>query len=376
MRPLRIGVNALYLIPGHVGGTEIYLRNLLGALTRHDRTNEYFVFTNSETGRDIAVECDSMRIYPQELQAANRPMRLIWEQTQLPMQAHALRLDCMLNPGFTAPIVTACPNVTVFHDLQHKRHPEYFRWFDLPAWQFFLWAAVRRSRVLIADSEATKTDIMHFYPISGERIRVVPLGVEDELFRIAEQRTTLEPFLLCASTLHPHKNLDRLIRAFEHFRRRHNSFKLVITGVEGFYTEALRRLITELGCAKSVELTGWIPRTDLYELFRRAHAFVYPSTFEGFGLPVVEAMAAGVPLACSDIEPLRSVTGDAALRFDPASTDELISAMERLSCDQILREALSRAGRERASQFTWEACARGTLDAIYVAIEAGPRAES
>jgi glycosyltransferase involved in cell wall biosynthesis len=272
--------------------------------------------------------------------------------------------------------VTACPNVTVFHDLQHKRHPEYFRRFDLPAWQFFLWAAARRSRILIAVSETTKADIMRFYSINEDRIHVVHHGVEEEFFRIAELRTNTEPFLLCASTLHPHKNLETLIRAFEEFHGNHPEFRLVITGLRGFHTETLEKLIAELNCGGRVELKGWIARSDLYTLFGRAHSFIYPSVFEGFGLPVIEAMAAGVPLACSDIEPLRSLTGAAALRFNPEDTGAIAQAMERLTTDQALRNSLSRAGRERASEFTWEACARETLNAIYTAIEAGPRAGS
>jgi glycosyltransferase involved in cell wall biosynthesis len=375
MRDARIGVNALYLIPGQVGGTEIYLRNLLSALASLEDTNEYFVFTNTETGTSLP---HSSRVHnlPQDVRAANRPLRLIWEQTQLPVQAHALRLDCLLNPGFTAPVATACPNVTVFHDLQHKRHPEHFRWFDLPAWNFFLWAAARRSRILIADSEATSADIVRFYAFPSDRIRVVPLGVEHEFFSIAERRTATESFLLCTSTLHPHKNLERLVRAFNRFRSRRSGFRLVITGVRGFISKQLEELIADLKCGDVVELTGWIPRTDLLDLFRRAHGFIYPSTFEGFGLPVIEAMAAGVPLACSDIEPLRGITGNGALRFDPANTDEMVSAIESLVCDDQLRYDLTAAGRLRAREFTWEKCARGTRDAIYAAIGADLRAES
>jgi glycosyltransferase involved in cell wall biosynthesis len=378
MRPLRIGVNALYMIPGQVGGTEIYLRNLLRALAELDLVNEYFVFTNEETGPDL-INTDRFHTRLQELRASNRPMRLIWEQTQLPMQAHELRLDCMLNPGFTAPLTTACPNVTVFHDLQHKRHPEYFRWFDLPAWNFFLWASAKRSRILIADSEASADDLVRFYAIPPGRIRCVHLGVEDEFFRIASRRTRPEPFLLCTSTIHPHKNLDRLVRAFAQFRASRPEFRLVITGVRGFSAGDVEKLVADLQCEDAVDLTGWLPRSDLYNLFEHAHGFIYPSIFEGFGLPVVEAMAAGIPLACSDIEPLRTLAGDAALRFDPARTEEIVSAMERLAGDEELRAMLSKAGVERAASFTWEACARGTLaaiqTAIQTAIEAGPRAE-
>jgi glycosyltransferase involved in cell wall biosynthesis len=150
----------------------------------------------------------------------------------------------------------------------------------------------------------------------------------------------------------------------------------VITGVRGFHTDPLTRLVAELGSGDAVEFAGWLPRTELYDLFRRAHAFFYPSTFEGFGLPVVEAMAAGIPLGCSDIEPLRSITADAAWRFDPADTGAIADAMHRLTEDDNLRSSLVRAGRVRAAQFTWDACARGTLGAIHAAIGAGPRAGS
>ena len=370
MQPLRIGVNALYLIPGQVGGTEIYLRNLLRGLAAVDQTNQYYVFTNAETGADIS-QSGRMQVLAQNVRATNRPMRLIWEQTKLPMQVRRLGLDCLLNPGFTAPIVTPCPNITVFHDLQHKRHPEYFRWFDLPAWNLFLWGAVRRSRILIAVSEATKADLMRYYGLPPSRIRVVHHGVEDAFFDIGRRRAGTEPILLCTSTSHPHKNLDRLIRAFERFRSVRKEFRLIITGVRGFAAQGLEKLVSD-----GIEMTGWIPRSELYDLFRQAHAFVYPTTFEGFGLPVIEAMAAGVPLVCSDIEPLRTLTGSAALRFDPTDTNALVQALERIVSDEELRESLTRIGRERAGAFTWEQCARGTLDAIYEATGANPRVES
>ena len=153
MKPLRIGVNALYLIPGCVGGTEIYLRSLLGALADIDRHNRYFVFTNRETGPYLAPEAHNFTTVPQAVRAISRPARLLWEQTGLPLAGLRMRLDVMFNAGFTAPIACACPQVTVFHDLQHKRHPEYFRWFDRPFWNFFLFWSARISRRLIAVSE-------------------------------------------------------------------------------------------------------------------------------------------------------------------------------------------------------------------------------
>jgi len=137
-----------------------------------------------------------------------------------------------------------------------------------------------------------------------------------------------------------------------------------LSGCEVFFAEALDALIAELGVKDSVQLTGWIPSDDLLQLYARAHAFVYPSTFEGFGMPVLEAMAAGVPVACSDIAPLREVAGDAALLFDPMNEDAIADALDRIVTDAALRARLAQAGPERARRFSWERAARETLVAL------------
>jgi glycosyltransferase involved in cell wall biosynthesis len=353
----RLGVNALYLIPGGVGGTEIYLRRLLTALASIDRENEYFVFTNRETGTDLVPRQANFHWKPQAVRASFRPARILWEQTV--MAAEAARLDVLFNPGFTSPVLAPCACVTVFHDLQHANHPEYFRWFDLPFWKLLLWASAHRARRLIAVSEATRADLVRVYGLPADRIDVVLHGVEPEFFALDRSRT--EPFVLCVSTLHPHKNLGRLIRAYA---RRKREWRLTIAGMRGFFAEALDKLIRELGVGDSVELTGWIPREELLRLYARAQAFVYPSTFEGFGMPVLEAMAAGIPVACSDIPPLREVAGDTALFFDPLNEDAIAGALDRITTDAGLRARLTEAGPERAREFTWERAARESLAAL------------
>jgi len=343
---MRIGVNALYLIPGGVGGTEIYLRNLLRALAKIDSENQYVVFTNRETGVDLVPDSVNFVLAPQPLSARFRPARILWEQLALPLAARKHRLDVLLNPGFTAPLLCSCPMVTVFHDLQHKRHPEYFRWFDLPFWNFFLWASARRSRGVIAVSGATHDDIERYYGRSSE---VIQHGVECEFTEVAQRR---EPkgYLLCVSTTHPHKNLQRLLRVHAQMK---NAPKLVLTGVRGFAARQIESL-----AGGSVEVMGWIPREQLYELYRRALGFIYPSTFEGFGMPVLEAMAAGVPVACSDIPPLREIARSTVHFFDPANDREIHDALLLLASGKISTEAAQR----RAAQFSWEKTARATLD--------------
>ncbi|HEV2687865.1 MAG TPA: glycosyltransferase family 1 protein [Bryobacteraceae bacterium] len=343
---LRIGVNALYLIPGGVGGTEIYLRNLLAGLAEIDAVNQYVVFTNRETGADLVPQRSNFVHAPQSVRASFRPGRILFEQFALPGAVRRHRLNVLFNPGFTAPLVCRCPMVTVFHDLQHKRHPEYFRWFDLPFWQFFLWASARRSRGLIAVSEATRQDLQRYYGVDAQ---VVHHGVERQFFEIAKKREPKD-YLLCASTSHPHKNLDRLLRVY---RQAGNLPPLVITGVRGFAAREVEALAGE-----GVKITGWIPREELFELFRGARGFIYPSTFEGFGMPVLEAMAAGVPVACSDIPPLREIASDTVRYFDPASDDQIRSALADLAAGTLPTEPAQR----RAAEFSWEKAARETLD--------------
>jgi glycosyltransferase involved in cell wall biosynthesis len=360
---MRIGINALYLIPGGVGGTEIYLRGLVAALAEIDSGNQYFVFTNRETGADLVPKAANFTWAPQPVRASFRPWRLLWEQTLFPLNAARLHLDVMLNPGFTAPLLSPCPQITVFHDLQHKRHPEYFRWFDLPFWNFFLFWAAHLSQLLLADSEATAADLRKYYRLPDSKIRVVPLGVDPAFFAIAARRRP-EKFLLTVSTLHPHKNLDGLMRAFAIFRATHPEFRLVVCGFHGFVSGPLHELRESLDLRDAVEFPGWIPREDLHDRYARAWAFVYPSLFEGFGLPVLEALAAGVPLACSSIEPLAGIAGDAALEFDPHDTAAIVAAMTRVTDDAALRDRLAVAGPERASLFSWTATAEATLAAL------------
>jgi len=343
---IRIGVNALYLIPGEVGGTEIYLRNLLKALAAIDPENQYVVFTNRETDAGLAPEQANFVCARQPVRARFRPARILWEQAALPFAARKHRLNVLFNPGFTAPVFCGCPMVTVFHDLQHKRHPEHFRWFELPFWNLFLQASVRRSRGVITVSAATHDDLERHY---GKKSEVIYHGVEREFFEIAGRR---EPsnYVLCVSTSHPHKNLERLLRVHSQMK---NPPPLILTGVRGFAAEEVERLAGE-----TAHIRGWIPRRQLYELYRGAVGLIYPSTFEGFGMPVLEAMAARVPVACSDIAPLREVARSTVHFFDPANDREIRDALLLLASGKISTEAAQR----RAEQFSWEKTARATLD--------------
>ena len=345
---MRIGVNALYLIPGGVGGTEIYLRNLLRALAEIDAVNQYVVFTNRETGADLVPDRPNFVHAPQ---AVERPISAGAHSCGSSWFCRSRFANIgwivLFNPGFTAPLLCGCPMVTVFHDLQHKRHPEYFRWFDLPFWNFFLWASARRSRGVIAVSQATRDDLQRYY---GTRC---PSDPSRRGARVLRDRADIanRKIICCASP--PRIRTRTWSGCCACMRQTKNAPQLIVTGVRGFAAQEIEGL-----AASSVEFTGWIPREQLYELYRGALGFIYPSTFEGFGMPVLEAMAAGVPVACSDIPPLREIARSTVHFFDPASDREIRDALLLLGVRKISTDA----AQHRAAQFTWEKTARATLD--------------
>jgi glycosyltransferase involved in cell wall biosynthesis len=343
---IRIGVNALYLIPGGVGGTEIYLRNLLRALAEIDAENQYVVFTNRETGADLVPDRPNFAPAPQPVRASFRPARILWEQLVLPFAIRKHRIQCSAESGIYRAAAVRLPDG---HGISRSAAQAASGILSLV-----------RSAVLEflgMGLGAALARIDRGVPSHRRRSRTLlrPLGAGDpsrrgaRVLRIAQRREPRD-YLLCVSTTHPHKNLQRLLRVHAQMK---NAPRLMLTGVRGFAAREIESL------AGSVELTGWIPREQLYELYRGALGFIYPSTFEGFGMPVLEAMAAGVPVACSDIPPLREIARSTVHFFDPASDREIRDALLLLASGKTLHR---RPRNAAPLEFSWEKTARATLD--------------
>jgi glycosyltransferase involved in cell wall biosynthesis len=355
--PIRIGINLLFLIPGKVGGMEIYALNMLDALAMVDSTNEYYIFRNEETSPAVVPRQGNFIDCPLPVRATSKPVRIIYEQTAFLKHLARSRIDVLLNMSYTAPLLCGVPMMTIIYDLQYKAHPENYPPLDLLFWRLILPAVARRSKRIVAISRAAREQFDRYYPWCASKIDVIPHGIEDRFSEIAERRDgghSGDPYILAVSTLGPHKNYEGLLRAYERYHRKHPDVRLIIVGIKGSNTEAIVSLRDELGLGGAVTFTGWIPRERLYELYQRASAFVYASKFEGLGIPVLEALAAGVPTACSAIPSLLEVAAGCARFFDPDDVDDIEAALIDVTTDENLRLQLVEDGRARSRSFAWE----------------------
>jgi glycosyltransferase involved in cell wall biosynthesis len=283
------------------------------------------------------------------------------EQTLFPRAARRARVDLLHNTLNTAPAFPGVPQVTTIHDVVYKRFPETAGRLNLGV-ALLVPLAARRSNVILTDSQASRQDIIEFLGVEPARIAVAPLGPglsePDEPLPAAELRERLDlgkaPIVLTVAAKRPHKNLERLLDAF---RRVETDAVLVVPGFETSFEAELRQQGGE-----RVRFLGWVDDRALDGLYRAATCFVLPSLAEGFGLPVLEAMARGTPVACSDISALREVAADAALYFDPLDAASIGNALEQCLEDAELRARLSAAGLERSRPFTWSRTAEQTVE--------------
>lgn len=366
---MRIGINALYLIPGEVGGTEPYLRSLLRALQGVDHDNDYVVYTNRENAGTFALRSPRFREAKGVVAARNRPARILWEQSGLALQVRRDAIDVLHSPGYTAPLLPGCRSVVTIHDLNYHYHPEDWSRLGLLANRALVPAAARLATRIVTPSRCSKAAIVRLLDVPEPKVEVVYSGVDDNLPPPAPEAETRErlglprPFLLTVSATHPHKNLDGLLDAYARVcRSRADAPDLVIAGARGTHHDRIASEVSAWPGPGRVLLTGWLSGEHLSALYRAAVALVFPSRYEGFGFPLVEAMRAGIPVASSSAASLAEIAGDAALLFDPDRPDDMAAAILRLLDDGALREQLVARGRSRVDRFTWRAAALRTLD--------------
>ncbi len=301
--------------------------------------------------------------------ARNRVQWVRGEQTLLPRLAARAGVDVVHSLASTAPAWGRFRRVVTVHDLIYARFPEAHAGIRDRGMRMLVPLAVRRSDRVIAISASTRDDLVELLGTPAEKIDLVPQGLRTpgSVDALSAEQTRARfalgdrPTILCLSAKRPHKNLSALIGALARVPEQRRPL-LVLPGYPTWHETELRARAAAAGVERDVRFLGWLPGEEIEGLWRVADAFVYPSLYEGFGLPVLEAMARGVPVACSNTSSLPEVVGEAALLFDPREETAITAALERLLGDRAEAERLRVLGLARARKFTWERTARLTLD--------------
>jgi glycosyltransferase involved in cell wall biosynthesis len=307
-----------------------------------------------------------MRVRPTRWPTARPIARIVWEQLVQPLVAARERLDLLHGLAFVAPLMRSCSTVVTVHDLSFALFPEFFRGANAAYLRLFTRISCRRAARIIAVSENTRADVMRLYGAPGERVEVIPHGVDPafhprpaaEVAEFRRARALPERFVLFVGTLEPRKNLVKLIEAFSNLPV--SNLKLVLVGGKGWYYDQIFAAVERLNLKDRVIWAGYVPNGDLPMWYNAADVFAFPSRYEGFGMPVLEAMACGAPTVTSTTSSLPEVAGDAALTVPPDDVGALADALHRALEDAELRQELRAKGIARAARFTWEEAARRT----------------
>ena len=360
-----IGLNLLYLVPGETGGMEVYARELIPALREADPGLRLTAFVNreaAESGGDAPWKEIPHEVVP--VRARRRTEWVRGEQQHLPRLARRAGVDLLHSLANTAPAYGPRPRVVTVHDLIAWRRPEAHLGFLSRGVRLLIRLAVARSQRVIAVSESTRRDLVELLRVDPVQIDVVPNGVTLAATsgdaRAARERLGAggRRIVLSASAKRPHKNLGRLLEAIAQMDDRP---LLVLPGYRTPYEDELREQARVLEVEDDVRFLGWTEAGELEDLYAAADCFAFPSYYEGFGLPVLEAMARGVPVVCADRSSLPEVAGDAALLFDPDDARAVAGALRAVLEDPARADDLRRRGHAQAERFSWAAAARGTL---------------
>jgi len=362
---VRIAIDARKL---HDFGIGTYIRNLLKYLASFDHDSEYVIVCRPADAEHVR------RMAPNFTAVAEKAKPYsLREQIALPARLLSARVDLFHAPHYVLPPLVPCRSIVTIHDCIHLMFPQYLpnRLAYVYARASLAAAAARAIRILTV-SETSKSDILRYCNVPADRIIVIPNAIDDRLAtaplaediqRVRERYQLDGPFALYVGNIKPHKNLERLIEAFHLVRREgFEGLKLLIIGDQISKFPRLRRAVDRYKLHKHVRFLGFVGDDTLSALYRLATVFVFPSLYEGFGLPPLEAMASGTPVVTSNVSSLPEVVGDAAVLIDPYSAKSIADGIQRVLVDPDLRATLRMRGLERARSFSWEASVRRTLD--------------
>ena len=364
-----IGLNAHLLYLGRTyraAGAHVYIRHLLDHLPEADPSLRYTAFLGE---RRYHPRSPALHLQLSRLRTVHPPLRILWEQFVQPWTLWQRGIDLLHAMAFVGPVASSCPFVVTILDLSFLRYPQAFRPANRLYLRLFARLSARRAQRVIAISEYTKTEITHWLGVPPERIEVVYCGVEERFHPLATEEVSAfrrekglpQQFLLHVGTLEPRKNLSLLLKAHARLRALEPDLPpLILAGARGWMWESLFSQVEELGLKGSVHFSGYVPREELPLWYNAATCFVYPSLYEGFGLPPLEAMACGTPVICSSAASLPEVVGDAGLLLDPLDEGAWAHELARVLSLPDRQRELAERGLDRARRFNWRRTAEET----------------
>lgn len=378
---MRIGINGHLLSFEETyrqAGVSRYIEALLRELPGVAPDDDLVVFSGPVDAEDEGKFDPKIEWRQSRVRTVRPPVRIAWEQTAGPLAARRAGIDLMHFPVNVVTLSPSVPQVVTVHDLAFHHFPEQYPAAKQRYLRLMTRLSVGRARRVIAVSEATRQDVIRLYGRSPERVVAVPNGIGGEMKplppdRVAEfrrERELPEEFFLFLGTLQPRKNLETLLRAYAMIANE-VAWPLIVAGAAGWQYDRTFGLVRQLGLSERVRFVGYVAGDELPLWYNAATVFVYPSLYEGFGLPVLEAMACGTPAIASNTSSLPEVVGDAGLTIDPTDTRALASAMLAVARDGDLRQQLGQRGRERAREFGWRRTAELTVEVYRQALCGG-----
>ncbi len=373
---MRVAINAMS-VRAKYGGIGIYTKNLIEALSHIDKKNHYLLLLNVENYHDFRIDRENF-----ENLIVWAPFRkyYIWEQFNLPFILKKKKIDLIHGPRDVLPLLCAIKSVVTIHDLGFLLFPHIIKFNPINYWSLFVKQSALKADHIIAVSESTKRDIIRLFNIPDAKITVTHEACNDsfkriedecELKRISTKYDFPDRFILYVGTIEPRKNLNVLLEALHILKKKHSiEHKLVIAGKKGWLYADFSKTIKRLGLEQDIVFTGYVSDEDLPGIYKLAELFVYPSKYEGFGLPLLEAMACGVPVIASNVSSIPEVVGDAGLLFDPYAPDQLADCIFQVLEDPLLRKKLISNGLKRKEAFSWQKTAEETLN-IYKGVSWG-----
>lgn len=368
---MTIGIEASKAFKKNKTGVENYACSIIERLLKIDDKNQFVLYVNpKEMGDGLKTDNFISKHKNAILKPLSWPLKFGWTQFRLGAELIANPPDILFLPAHLLPLYRLKKTVAVIHDVAFRQFPEVYSSRELYLQKAGIRRILKRAWKIIVPSQFTKDEIKKYYPwADAEKIYAIPHGYDKTIYKI-DQNALIEsktPYLLYIGRLESKKNICRLIQAFNLVKEKINQpyLKLILIGQSAYGYQDIKRKINKSKYKEDIKETGWLASSEIADYLRGALAFIFPSLYEGFGLPLLEAMACGTPMVCSQLKVFNEVSEDAPLYFDPFDNQDIAAKIEEVLINYALRSKMREKGLEIVKNYSWEKTAALTLNMFY-----------